>query len=114
LLFRFVQEALTNIHRHAAAKRAWIVMSRSEGHVSAEVRDDGNGMNPERLFQIRSGGSGVGVRGMRERIRQFQGSLEIDSDLTGTSVTVQIPIPTEQNVKSAQDPETALPERRPV
>ncbi len=93
VLFRFVQEALTNIHRHSGAKRAWIVITRNEDQVTAEVRDNGSGMSPERLSQIRSGGSGVGVRGMRERIRQFHGLLEIDSDLTGTRVSVEIPIP---------------------
>jgi signal transduction histidine kinase len=70
VFFRFVQEALTNIHRHANAKKAWIAISRSESQVSAEVRDDGTGMSPDRLDQVRSGGSGVGIRGMRERIPQ--------------------------------------------
>ena len=91
-IFRFIQEALTNIHRHASATKAWIVLSRSPSSVTAEVRDNGSGMSPERLSQVRSGGSGVGIRGMRERIRQFQGSMEIHSDSTGTQVSVQIPI----------------------
>jgi PAS domain S-box-containing protein len=102
VLFRFIQEALTNIHRHAGAKRAWIVINRSQDQVSAEVRDNGSGMSPERLSQIRSGGSGVGVRGMRERIRQFQGSLEIDSDPTGTRVSVEIPIPAEEEAPTPE------------
>lgn len=92
VLFRFVQEALTNIHRHSGAKKAWIAISRSQSHITAEVRDDGSGMSQDRLKQIRSGGSGVGIRGMRERIRQFQGSLEIDSDSKGTKVSVKIPL----------------------
>jgi PAS domain S-box-containing protein len=105
VVFRFVQEALTNIHRHAAAKRAWISLSRTDGQVTAEVRDDGTGMSPERLAQIRSGGSGVGIRGMRERIRQFQGSMQIDSDTNGTKIGVIIPIPEEQYAKPAHDQE---------
>lgn len=92
VLFRFVQEALTNIHRHAGAKKAWIAMSRSDGQVTAEVRDDGTGMSPDRLNQVRSRGSGVGIRGMRERIFQFQGSMHIDSDSAGTKISVAIPI----------------------
>lgn len=98
VLFRFVQEGLTNIHRHASAKRAWIVISRSESQVTAAVRDDGTGMSPNRLNQVRSGGSGVGIRGMRERIRQFQGSMQIDSDPTGTRVAVAIPAATDQPI----------------
>jgi PAS domain S-box-containing protein len=93
VFFRFIQESLTNIHRHSGAKKAWIVMSRSSSDVTAEVRDNGNGMSPERLSQIRSGGSGVGISGMRERIRQFQGSMQIESDPGGTRVSVTIPIP---------------------
>jgi PAS domain S-box-containing protein len=98
VLFRFVQESLANIHRHSGAKNAWIVMSRSRSHVTAAVRDDGNGMSPERLHQIRSGGSGVGVRGMRERIRQFQGSMEIGSNPQGTRISITIPTPAEQTL----------------
>jgi len=110
VLFRFMQEAVTNIHRHSGATRAWITISRSDGHVTAEVRDNGSGMSPERLSQIRSGGSGVGIRGMRERIRQFQGSMEIDSDTTGTKISVAIPIPADQEESSrTQDPKVQAP-----
>jgi PAS domain S-box-containing protein len=104
VLFRFVQEALTNIHRHARATKAWIVMSRSQTHVTAEVRDNGSGMSAERLRHVSSGGSGLGIRGMRERIRQFQGSMEIHSDSTGTKVSIQIPIPLNQETAQTQNP----------
>jgi PAS domain S-box-containing protein len=108
VLFRFVQEALTNIHRHAAAKKAWIAISRSQSQVSAEVRDDGAGMSPDRLDQVRSGGSGVGIRGMRERILQFQGSMEIDSDPSGTKISVAIPVPAPSGLASSQEVKTAV------
>lgn len=100
VLFRFIQEAVTNIHRHSGAKKASISISRSPEQVTAEVRDDGAGMSPERLTQIRSGGSGVGIRGMRERLHQFQGSMQIDSDPTGTRIGVVIPIPADQETSS--------------
>jgi PAS domain S-box-containing protein len=108
VLFRFVQEALTNIHRHASATKASIVMSRAQTHVTAEVRDNGSGMSAERLRQVSSGGSGLGIRGMRERIRQFQGSMEIHSDSTGTRVSVEIPIPLDQDPAQPQDLQAAL------
>jgi PAS domain S-box-containing protein len=108
VLFRFVQEALTNIHRHASATKASIVMSRLQTHVTAEVRDNGSGMSAERLRQVSSGGSGLGIRGMRERIRQFQGSMEIHSDSTGTRVSVEIPIPLDQDPAQPQDLQAAL------
>jgi PAS domain S-box-containing protein len=108
VLFRFVQEAITNIHRHASAKKAWIAIFRSESQVTAEVRDDGTGMSPDRLGQVRSGGSGVGIRGMRERIRQFQGSMQIDSDAAGTRVSVAIPIPAETDQANSNEIKTAV------
>jgi len=102
VLFRLIQEALTNVHRHSGATQAWISICRSKAEVTAEVRDNGTGMSPERLTQVRQGGSGVGVRGMRERIRQFQGVLEVDSDPTGTRVSVVIPLPAEQDMVSSE------------
>ena len=112
VLFRFIQEAVTNIHRHSGAKRAWISISRSEDEVTAEVRDNGTGMSPERLTQIRSGGSGVGIRGMRERIRQFEGSMQIDSDATGTKIAVVvIPIPADQEAKASTQQEARIQPR---
>jgi signal transduction histidine kinase len=108
VLFRFVQEALTNIHRYASATKASIVMSCSQTHITAEVRDNGSGMSAERLRQVSSGGSGLGIRGMRERLRQFQGSMEIHSDSTGTKVSVEIPIPIDQDPAQPQNLQAAL------
>jgi PAS domain S-box-containing protein len=108
VLFRFVQEALANIHRHANATRASIVISRSQSRITAEVRDNGSGMCAERLRQVSSGGSGLGIRGMRERIRQFQGSMEIHSDSTGTKISVEIPISIDQDPAYPQNLQAAL------
>jgi PAS domain S-box-containing protein len=108
VFFRFIQEALTNIHRHASATKASIIMSRSQAHVTAEVRDNGSGMSAERLRQVSSGGSGLGIRGMRERIRQFQGSMEIQSDANGTKVSVEIPSPLDQDPSQPQNLQAAL------
>jgi len=108
VFFRFIQEALTNIHRHASATKASIIMSRSQAHVTAEVRDNGSGMSAERLRQVSSGGSGLGIRGMRERIRQFQGSMEIQSDSNGTKVFVEIPSPLDQDPSQPQNLQAAL------
>ena len=108
VFFRFIQEALTNIHRHASATKASIIMSRSQAHVTAEVRDNGSGMSAERLRQVSSGGSGLGIRGMRERIRQFKGSMEIHSDSTGTKVSVEIPSPLDQDPSQPQNLQAAL------
>jgi signal transduction histidine kinase len=93
VIFRLVQECLTNIHRHSGSKTAIIRLARHEDTVSLEVRDEGKGISPERLAEIQSGGSGVGIRGMRERVAQFSGTMNVESDSSGTRILVTIPIP---------------------
>ena len=94
-IFRLVQECLTNIHRHSGSKTALIRVAREGESVRAEVQDHGKGISPERLSEIQSHGSGVGIRGIRERIRQFHGEMKIESNGSGTSVIVSIPMPKE-------------------
>ncbi|MBS1852900.1 MAG: response regulator [Acidobacteria bacterium] len=92
-VFRLVQECLTNIHRHSGSKTALIAMRR-EGHpIQLDIRDRGHGMSPQRLAEIQSGRSGVGIGGMRERLRQFEGTLNITSDASGTVISAVVPIP---------------------
>lgn len=64
-LFRIVQECLTNIHRHSGSRTASIriVRDNDDGDLILEVRDEGRGMPAERLSEIQSTGSGVGIRG---------------------------------------------------
>jgi signal transduction histidine kinase len=93
MVFRLVQESLTNIHRHSGSKTAAIRISREAEILRVEVRDQGKGISPEELQRMRQGGSGVGIRGMRERLAQFGGELRIDSSPAGTQVSVTLPIP---------------------
>jgi len=104
VIFRLVQECLTNIHRHSASKAASIRLSRESNQITLEIRDQGKGMSRERLTEIQSGRSGVGITGMRERLRQFAGTLAIESGDSGTCVLATIPVskaatPDEQSVK---------------
>jgi len=94
-IFRVVQEGLTNVLRHSGSKSAEIRIGRGDERVCIEVQDRGKGMSPERLSEIQSRGSGMGVRGMRERVRQFQGNMKIESSRTGTHILVTLPIPRE-------------------
>jgi len=94
-IFRVVQECLTNVHRHSGSPVAKIRLSRSANDVQLEVRDQGKGLPPEQLSEMSSdGASGVGIRGMRERIHQLGGSLEISSagNGKGTEVVVKLPV----------------------
>jgi len=92
-IFRLVQESLTNIHRHSGSKTATIRIVRSTDSVTVEVQDEGKGMTPAELRRIREGGSGVGIRGMRERLHQFGGELRIESGPLGTRVMAAVPLP---------------------
>jgi signal transduction histidine kinase len=94
LIFRLVQEGLTNIHRHSGSKTALIRIERDENAVRVQVEDHGKGMSPERLAEIQSQGTGVGIRGMRERLRHFRGDLVIESDGSGTKVNATVPLKT--------------------
>jgi signal transduction histidine kinase len=93
VVFRLVQECLTNIHRHSGSKTATIQINRDSDRILIEVHDHGKGIPHEKLAQIERGNSGVGIRGMRERLRQFEGEMILDSAGPGTTVVVTIPIP---------------------
>ena len=92
LIFRLVQECLTNIHRHSGSKTAQIEIARGGENVRVAVQDQGAGMSPQRLAEIQSHGTGVGIRGMRERIRQFHGDLVIESNGSGTKIYASVPL----------------------
>jgi signal transduction histidine kinase len=92
-LFRIVQECLTNIHRHSGSKTACVRIVRDHGALVLTVQDQGRGLQAERLSEIQSRGSGVGIRGMRERALQLSGTMSIESDSSGTRIHVVIPTP---------------------
>jgi len=79
-----VQECVTNVHRHSGSKTVQIRMTRDAATIRVEVRDGGKGISPDRLAEIQSGTVGVGIMGMRERLRQFRGEMTIESDSSGT------------------------------
>jgi PAS domain S-box-containing protein len=102
-IFRVVQECVTNIYRHSGSKTALVRLTREGESVRTAVQDHGKGISPERLLEIQAQGSGVGMRGIRERIRPFHGEIKIESNGAGTSVFVSIPIPTEARSACSED-----------
>ena len=92
-LFRVVQEALTNVHRHSASRKARVGLWREAGTLVLEVRDQGRGMPAEVLNRVRRRGStaGVGLAGMRERVAQIGGQLSIESSRLGSIIRVIFP-----------------------
>jgi signal transduction histidine kinase len=92
-IFRMIQECLTNIHRHAGGTSAAIHMNERDHQIFIEVRDQGKGIPLEKQLELSSSGqSGVGFRGMRERLRQLGGTLDIRSDGSGTAVSAALPL----------------------
>jgi signal transduction histidine kinase len=91
-IFRIVQESLTNVHRHSGSAVARVRLLRDERIVRVEVRDEGKG------FSSSNGGQqmrpGVGIQGMRERVAQLGGQLEVRSDHRGTVVVATFPLRT--------------------
>jgi signal transduction histidine kinase len=73
-LYRLLQEALTNVARHARAHRAWVVLSRDKDMITLSVEDDGKGFDYSTDTR-----SGIGLLGMQERIRLLGGQLELES-----------------------------------
>jgi PAS domain S-box-containing protein len=90
-VFRIVQEALTNIYRHSGSKTAAIRLRRVADRVQLEVEDYGKGMSAEKLVGLHGPSSGVGITGIRERIRHLKGTLRMESSPTGTKVLVEFP-----------------------
>jgi PAS domain S-box-containing protein len=92
-VFRVVQECLTNIHRHSDSKTATLRLFRCTDGVVLEIQDAGKGMPSDKLNEIHLQRSGVGIAGMRERVRYFKGTMKIYSNGTGTKISVTLPIP---------------------
>lgn len=91
-IFRVIQECLTNIHRHSASKTAQISVVRNEAGLVIEVRDFGQGIPAAKLETIRNRSVGVGLRGMRERVRPYAGDVRIESqEGQGTTITITLP-----------------------
>jgi two-component system, NarL family, sensor kinase len=94
VLFRVLQESLTNIIRHAGSATVDVLLQVDQNGISLSVRDYGKGISAERLANMNGSGSdvGVGIAGMRERLKELRGSLEIQSDSTGTLLTASVPL----------------------
>ena len=94
MLYRFIQEALTNVHRHSGSNKAEISVSLSKNQVDAAVRDFGRGIRPDvlQVMQESAAGTGVGLGGMRERVAELGGELKLTSGPAGTTVAISIPL----------------------
>ena len=91
-LFRVLQESLTNVYRHSAARRVDISIACCDGQVTLTVADDGKGIPDEILTRFEDGAApGIGLAGMRERLAEFGGKMRVDSSGSGTIIAAIIP-----------------------
>jgi PAS domain S-box-containing protein len=92
-LFRVLQEALTNVHRHSGGSSVRIFLQVDADQVQLQITDNGRGIPPDRLRTLRDDASaaGVGLAGMRQRMRELGGSFEIESAFPGTTITATVP-----------------------
>jgi signal transduction histidine kinase len=94
VLFRVLQESLTNVHRHSGAKRADVSLKTLGNSVILKVKDYGHGLPPSVLQSLQEDGTGggVGLAGMTERIREIGGRLEINSNSGGSELIAWVPV----------------------
>ena len=119
-LFRALQEGLTNVHRHAGSPRAEVRFQRWAERAVLEIQDFGRGLPQEVLerFQRTGTGSGVGLAGIRERIKELGGDFTVVSDSTGTTLRATVPV--SEDVTGPVTPEvpirtaTQFPDRPPI
>jgi signal transduction histidine kinase len=103
-LFRIVQECLTNVHRHSGSRTAQVRLERQPSRVVLRVQDQGRGMPVQtRRAEPDSRSFGVGLSGMRQRLRHLGGHLEITSNSHGTAVTAVVPLASEPVLQPSLD-----------
>jgi len=101
-IFRIVQESLGNVLRHSHSTTACVTLDVADGYVNLAVRDEGVGIPVERQNQLKTGSRvGVGLRGMRERVWQLNGTLQIHSGPEGTEIAVAMPCRREKDSHDA-------------
>lgn len=99
VLYRVVQEALTNVARHSGASNCRVTLKRKEKSINGIINDDGQGFDSQSVMMSDEKGRGLGLHGMKERIELVGGSLEFDSRPNdGTSIFIEVPLKNEEGI----------------
>ena len=113
-IFRIVQEALTNVFRHSGASKASVVLTKGESEIACLIRDDGKGI-AEDVREFKPEIIGVGIAGMRQRVKEFEGELRLRNADPGTLIEVTIPFSKEpQEFGSKTKPAASMSQGRPL
>ena len=89
-VFRIIQEALANVYRHSGARKAWITVVQKDGEIVSTVRDDGRGI-PEDVLHLRPDSIGVGISGMKQRVKEIGGHLRFIRTENGATLEAVVP-----------------------
>ncbi len=107
-VFRIIQEALANVFRHSEARRAWVKVVSQNGSITSTVIDDGKGL-PERVAELRPENIGIGISGMRQRVKEFGGALNLRNTGSGSCLEAVIPTDTTVSPRTTAAPVVAAP-----
>jgi PAS domain S-box-containing protein len=104
-MFRVLQESLTNVIRHSGSPRVDVSLQSDGDNALLTVRDFGKGIPSGKLasFQKTGAGVGIGLGGMKQRLRELRGHLKVESDETGTCITAFLPVNKAQRSNSHSD-----------
>jgi signal transduction histidine kinase len=104
-IFRIIQEGLTNVFRHSDARNAWVTIVKAEDQIVVTVRDNGKGLG-DHIVAFRPGSIGIGISGMRQRVKEFGGEVRLQNTNPGALVEVTIPngIPVANSVAAQSMP----------
>ena len=105
--FRVIQEALSNVHRHARAGAVEVELVTADAALTLRVADDGRGIAPPRQARLEGLPPGVGIPGMRSRVEHLGGRLDIGGSRAGAIVTARIPLPRAARSPTARSPRLA-------
>jgi two-component system, NarL family, sensor kinase len=98
-LFRILQESLTNVHRHSGSRSVEVQLARDSSFVVLCIRDQGKGIPQDALARFQKDGTnvGVGLAGIRERVKELGGTLHMESSGKGTLLKVIVPMALSQD-----------------
>jgi signal transduction histidine kinase len=102
VVFRIVQEALTNVFRHSGAKKCWVAVANKDDQVFVAVRDNGKGV-ADGILEFRPESLGIGIAGIRQRVKEFDGNFRIKNVETGGTL-IEVAIPLHRELAEAPQP----------
>lgn len=112
-VFRIIQEALNNVFRHSGAKNGWVYVRQRDSKLTVTVRDDGKGVE-DKVIEFRPDAIGIGLGGMRQRVKEFGGEVKLSNLKPGTLVEVVIPTKPSPSPQNLQTSAAVKPRLTPV